>query len=615
MARKPTYEELEQRVKGLEAEADRHRLLEKNLQESETRFRAFMDNIPAVAYTKNESGQHIYGNKTLFDKFDIPPDKFAGTTTRDFFSRAKAEKIEAYDEVVKTEGVPVETDDWSDKWRGQTRWWKEIKFPIKLPSGEVLIGGIAFDITGHKQREEKLEMMQFAVDHAMDRIAWIAPDGRFLYANEAACKEMAYTLEEVLSMRVSDIDPNFPVERWAEHYQDVKKRGSLRLETQQIAGDGETHHIEVSTNCLKFGDREFMCSFGRDITELKLTEQELEKALSEIELLNEQLEAENVYLREEIKLEHQHESFIGKSHAVKHVLSQAEVVAETESTVLILGETGTGKELLAREIHKLSARKDGPMVNVNCVSLPPTLVEAELFGREKGAYTGALTKQVGRFEIADGATIFLDEIGELPMDLQVKLLRVLDEGQFERLGSPKTLAVDVRVIAATNRDLEKEIAEGKFREDLYFRLNVYSIKIPPLRERLEDIPPLVWAFVRELGDRMGKKIDRIPRDNIEALKRYDWPGNVRELKNVVERAMIVSRGSTLKIDKPRPKPVKSSQIESLDELQRNHIVRALEMTGWRVSGKKGAAEMLKINPKTLESRMRKLGINRSRQLS
>ncbi len=348
---------------------------------------------------------------------------------------------------------------------------------------------------------------------------------------------------------------------------------------------------------------------------LELTEQELEKALSEIELLNERLEAENVYLREEIKLEHQHESFIGKSHAVKHVLSQAEEVAKTESTVLILGETGTGKELLAREIHKLSERKDRPMVTVNCVSLPPTLVEAELFGREKGAYTGALTKQVGRFEIADGATIFLDEIGELPMDLQVKLLRVLDEGQFERLGSPKTLTADVRVIAATNQDLEKEIAEGNFREDLYFRLNVYSIKIPPLRERLEDIPPLVWAFVREFGDRMGKKIDQIPRNNLEALKRYDWPGNVRELKNVVERAMIVSRGSTLKIDKPRPKPVKSSRIESLDELQRNHIVRALEMTGWRVSGKKGAAEMLKINPKTLESRMRRLGINRSRQLS
>ncbi len=610
MSQKPTYEELEQKVKELKADADRHRLLEKNLQESETRFRAFMDNIPAVAYTKNESGQHIYGNKTLFDKFDIPPDKFVGTTTRDFFPRAEAEKIEAYDEVVKTEGVPVETDDWSDKLRGQTRWWKEIKFPIKLPSGEMLIGGIAFDITEHKQREEKMQMMQFAVDHAMDRIAWIAPDGRFLYANEAACKEMGYTLEEVLSMCVSDIDPNFPVERWAEHYQEAKKRGSMRLETQQIAGDGETHHIEVSTNCLNFGDREFMCSFGRDITELKLTEQELEKALSEIELLNERLEAENIYLREEIKLEHQHESFIGKSHAVKHVLSQAEEVAKTESTVLILGETGTGKELLAHEIHKLSARKDRPIVKVNCVSLPPTLVEAELFGREKGAYTGALTKQVGRFEIADGATIFLDEIGELPMDLQVKLLRILDEGQFERLGSPKTITVDVRVIAATNRDLGKAVEQGKFREDLFYRLNVYPIEIPPLRERLEDIDPLVWAFVREFRDRMGKKIDQIPRNSLEALKRYHWPGNVRELRNVVERAMIVSKGSTLNLDILRLKPARGSRIESLDELQRNHIVKTLEMTGWRVSGKNGAAEILKINPKTLQSRMRKLDINR-----
>lgn len=384
----------------------------------------------------------------------------------------------------------------------------------------------------------------------------------------------------------------------------------MRLETQQIDGDGKSHDIEVSSNYLKFGDREFMCSFGRDITELKLTGRELEKALSEIELLNERLEAENIYLREEIKLEHQHESFIGKSHAVKHVLSQAEEVAKTESTVLILGETGTGKELLAQEIHKLSARKDRSIVKVNCVSLPPTLVEAELFGREKGAYTGALTKQVGRFEIADGATIFLDEIGELPMDLQVKLLRILDEGQFERLGSPKTITVDVRVIAATNRDLGKAVEQGKFREDLFYRLNVYPIEIPPLRERLEDIDPLVWAFVREFGDRMGKKIDQIPRNSLEALKRYHWPGNVRELRNVVERAMIVSKGSTLKLDIPRLKPARGSRIESLDELQRNHIVKTLEMTGWRVSGKNGAAEILKINPKTLQSRMRKLDINR-----
>ena len=611
MGRKPTYEELEQRVKELEAEAVRYDQVEKDLQESEIRFSILMDHIPAVVYFKNESGQHVYGNKTLFDKFDFPQDKFMGSTTRDFFPSAIAEKIEAYDEVVKTEGVSVETDDWPDKWRGQSRWWKEIKFPVELPSGDMLIGGIAFDITERKQREEEMRMMQFAVDHATDRIAWIAPDGRFLYANEAACKEMGYTLEEVLSMRVSDIDPNFPVERWTDHYEEVKKRGSMRLETQQIDGDGKTHNIEVSSKFLKFSGREFMCSFGRDITELKKVERELENALSEIQLLNERLEAENIYLREEINLEHQHESFIGKSHAVKHNLSQVEEVAKTDSTVLILGETGTGKELLAQEIHKLSARKDRPLFKVNCVSLPPTLVEAELFGREKGAYTGALTKQAGRFEIADGATIFLDEIGELPLDLQVKLLRVLDEGQFERLGSPKTITVDVRIIAATNRDLEKAVEEGKFREDLFYRLNVYPIKISPLREHLEDIEPLVWAFAREFGDRMGKKIDQIPRNSLEALKRYDWPGNVRELRNAVERAMIVSKGTTLKMDSPRPKSLRSSQIESLDELQRNHIVRALEMTGWRVSGKKGAAEMLKINPKTLQSRMRKLGINRA----
>jgi PAS domain S-box-containing protein len=264
MAGKPTYEELEQRVKELDAEVDRaevdrHHQLEKNLRETEARFLAFMDNLPAVAYIKNESGQHIYGNKTLFDKFGMSPDKFIGTTTRDIFPPYEAEKIEAYDKVVKTEGVAVETDDWPDKFQGQARWWKEIKFPIKLPSGR-------------KQREEKMQMMQFAMDHAMDRIAWIAPDGRFLYANEAACKEMEYTREEVLSRRVSDINP---VESWAEHYQEVKKRGSMRLETQQVAGDGKIHDMEVFTNILEFGDREFMCSFGRDITKRRRAEEGL----------------------------------------------------------------------------------------------------------------------------------------------------------------------------------------------------------------------------------------------------------------------------------------------------------------------------------------------------
>ena len=239
-----------------------------------------------------------------------------------------------------------------------------------------------------------------------------------------------------------------------------------------------------------------------------------------------------------------HEEIVGRSQAMKRILAQVEQVARTDATVLIEGETGTGKELLARAVHRLSARKDRSLVTVNCASLPPTLIESELFGREKGAYTGALTRMTGRFEVADGATLFLDEIGELPQDVQAKLLRVLEEGRFERLGSTKPLKVDLRIIAATNRDLARDVEQGKFRKDLYYRLNVFPIAVPPLRERPEDIPLLVWAFVRQYEKKMGKRIDHIPRKSMEDLQHYPWPGNARELRNVVEHAMIVSSGKT-----------------------------------------------------------------------
>ena len=242
------------------------------------------------------------------------------------------------------------------------------------------------------------------------------------------------------------------------------------------------------------------------------------------------MEKENVYLQQEVKLLAEHSEIVGQSSAIKNILAQAEQVAETDASVLILGETGTGKELLARAIHRMSRRKDKPLITVNCASLPPTLIEGELFGREKGAYTGAMTKMVGRFELADGSTLFLDEIGELPPEIQAKLLRVLEEGRFERLGSTKSLKVDVRIMAATNRDIARDVDEGRFRKDLYYRLNVFPISIPPLRERPEDIPQLVWAFIEQFEKKIGKRIDSIPKKSMQALKSYSWPGNVRELK-------------------------------------------------------------------------------------
>ena len=347
-----------------------------------------------------------------------------------------------------------------------------------------------------------------------------------------------------------------------------------------------------------------------DISDRKQMEDQLRVRLEEIEGLKQQLEKENIYLREEIELQNVHEEIVGRSPAMQQVLAQVEQVARTDATVLIQGETGTGKELLARAVHRLSARKDRSLVTVNCASLPPTLIESELFGREKGAYTGALTRMTGRFEVADGATMFLDEIGELPQEVQAKLLRVLEQGRFERLGSNKPLQVNVRIIAATNRDLARDAAEDKFRKDLYYRLNVFPIAVPPLRERPEDIPLLVWTFVRQFERKMGKRIDHIPRKSMEALQRYLWPGNARELRNIVEHAMIVSSGKTLEMNLPRTSSSDTSAGLSLSDVERRHILGVLQKCGWRLTGPGGAADILGLKRTTLQSKMKKLGIKR-----
>ena len=342
----------------------------------------------------------------------------------------------------------------------------------------------------------------------------------------------------------------------------------------------------------------------------KQMEDQLRVRLKEIEGLKQELQKENIYLREEIELQNVHEEIVGRSQAMKVILAQVEQVARTDATVLIQGETGTGKELLARAVHRLSVRKDRPLVTVNCASLPPTLIESELFGREKGAYTGALTRMTGRFEVADRATMFLDEIGEMPQDVQAKLLRVLEEGRFERLGSTISLQVNVRIIAATNRDLARDVAEGKFRQDLYYRLNVFPIAVPPLRERPEDVPLLVWAFVRQYEKKMGKRIDHIPRKSMEDLQHYLWPGNARELRNVVEHAMIVSSGKTLEVHVPRTASSEIPASLSLADANRRHILNVLQKSNWRLTGRGGAAEILRLKRTTLQSKMKKLSIRR-----
>ena len=335
---------------------------------------------------------------------------------------------------------------------------------------------------------------------------------------------------------------------------------------------------------------------------------------TKIKELQIKLNAENDYLREEIKLNHNHGNIIGNSLVMKKVLSQLELVAPTDANVLILGETGTGKELLAHSIHRLSQRNNKTMVSVNCAALPSSLIESELFGREKGAYTGALTKQIGRFELAHESTLFLDEIGELALDMQSKLLRVLQYGEFERIGSPRTIKVDVRLIVATNRNLEKMVKDGTFREDLYYRLNVFPLHVPPLRERLSDVPLLVWALVRELEKELGRKIEKISKRSMQALCQCQWPGNVRELRNIIERTMILVQGPVLEftpeIYRGAGSNTRLNKLKTLEDVEFDHISSVLKQTGGRIRGENCAAEILGLKPTTLESRMKRLGIKR-----
>ncbi|NIP38860.1 MAG: GAF domain-containing protein [Candidatus Dadabacteria bacterium] len=345
--------------------------------------------------------------------------------------------------------------------------------------------------------------------------------------------------------------------------------------------------------------------------------EELRTALDELEKLKNQLHHENIYLKEEIKLNNNFEEIIGENDELKKILHKVEIVAPTDSAVLILGETGTGKELIARAIHNLSSRKPRSFVKVNCGAISPTLIESELFGHEKGSFTGAVNERTGRFEIADGGTIFLDEISELSLELQVKLLRVLQEGEFERVGSSVSKKVDVRIIAATNKDLEILMKEGEFRADLFYRLNVVPIEVPSLRERKSDIPLLVNYFVSQYSKKLGKKIKGVSSKSLDRLMNYNWPGNIRELQNVLERNIVLSQGSTLNIEDKFINSIDLADNEEgmrLENIERSHIIKVLEKTKWRVHGSNGAASYLDLNPSTLRARMRKLGIERPKKL-
>ena len=386
-----------------------------------------------------------------------------------------------------------------------------------------------------------------------------------------------------------------------------------KYELRMVKQDGTSFWVRLDTTAAQDPDGTPVCRVVIiDITEHQRVE-EVENAISEIQRNKDLLEVERGYLQDEIKLLNNHENIIGKSDGLKYVLFKVEQIAPTDTTVLVLGETGTGKELVARAIHSNSLRKNRTLVKVNCAALPPNLIESELFGHEKGSFTSSQARFLGRFEVANGGTLFLDEIGELPMDLQAKLLRVVEDGEFERLGSTDTIKVDTRIIVATNRNLEEEVRNGRFREDLWYRINIFPITMPPLRDRLDDIPLLVDFYLKKISKRLGKIIEIIPKSVMSALQNYHWPGNVRELQNVLERGVLNSPGPTLHLaDDLRRQPSMdlTGSKKTLEEIERDYIVRILEETQWKVGGKNSASEILGLNRSTLRARMRKLDIRK-----
>jgi len=481
---------------------------------------------------------------------------------------------------------------------------------------QVLADGIERKLKEEQLREFLTEARQYkSALEAYAPLSVTDAQGKISYVNDKFCELFKYSHKELVGQNHRILNSGYhSKEFFSELWATITRCEAWRGEFKNRAKDGSFCWVAAMIVPLRneHGKPSGYISILSDITERKLAQEALEKSYGEIKELKNRLQAESDYLRFEMKLQQSHGEIIGRSPAIKRVLRLVEQVAPVDCSVLISGETGTGKELIARGIHRLSSRKDRMMVVVNCAAFPAALVESELFGRERGAYTGALTSEIGRFELADGGTIFLDEIGELSMDIQAKLLRVLQNGEFQRLGNPKTRKVNVRLIAATNKDLAGEVRAGRFREDLYYRLRVFPILVPPLRERMQDLSLLISAFVEEFSRRMSKQITRLPHKVLESLERHSWPGNIRELRNVIERAVILSSGETLIVPTLTDCTETSATPTSLAQFEREHIVKTLEEACWRIKGPYGAAKRLQLKPSTLYSKMAKLGINRSR---
>lgn len=571
-----------------------------------------LDNAIDIIFWVNEDGSFRYFNDAFVKRMGYSREEVEKMNVLDFIHNASSLRYKKGWDKLKKEKF------YKNVHRQMITKSGEI-FPAEMTISMIQVDGKYFsatilrDISERKSLSELAVMSKHTLDQAIEMIFWTNEDGSLRYFNNAFVEKVGYTRAQIKKMKIFDFFVNRNFEKFQKGWEEFREGGKVNSLGRDLkTKSGQIIPCEMNITMVKFADEEFSVTMLRDITERKRRESEIARQFDEIQFLQKATAAENIALKEMIEVESDFNNIITRDPNYKRVLRQVEQVADTDATVLILGETGTGKELLARAIHKLSDREDLPMINVNCGTLPENLIESELFGHERGAFTGAHQQKIGKFERAHKGTIFLDEIGELPLDLQAKLLRVLQEGEIERVGGTKLLKIDVRIIAATNRDLVEEVEKGAFREDLYYRLNVFPIYNIPLRERREDIPVLVKHFAQKYAKKINKEIDEISPSSLKELMTYDFLGNVRELENLVERAVILSKGKVLNFNLSLTKKtsIKPSKFLSMEEMQKKHIINALERANGKVSGNLGAADLLNMNGKTLTSRMKKLGIDK-----
>lgn len=651
----------ELRVHQIELAAQNEELRETQLklEESRARYVELYDNAPVGYFTLDRSGRILAVNRTGSQKLGLEKDALLQRPFSTFMGQEDSDLFYLHLKKVVSARCKQTCSLTLLQENGKPFYAQLDSVPSSLDPGEnPLCQTIVTDINERRELEEALQSSETRYrrlfEAAREGILILdAETGQIADVNPFLTEMLGFSYEEVLGKKLWEIGCLKDAGASKTVFAELQSKGYVRYDDLPLqTKNGRVIAVEfISTIYLVDHHNVIQCNI-RDVTsrilraapskkardekerrmverrvaprliseqlerkveEQRQTEESLLKALAEIKALKDRLVVENIYVHQVSEKKHQFEHIIGQSDGLKYVLYRAEQVAPTDATVLVLGETGTGKELIAAAIHHLSPRRNRPLITVNCAALPANLLESELFGREKGAFTGADTLQIGRFEVADGSTLCLDEIGELPLDMQAKLLRVIQHGQFERLGSSRTIKVDVRVVATTNRNLEDEIAAGRFRKDLYYRLNVFPITVPPLRKRTEDIPPMVQAFVKRYARKMGKQITSIPKETMQTLLDYPWPGNVRELESIVERAVILCPGPGFQLAdnlNVSPSPPDSFAGGTVKEMERKLILKALVETGWRIEGKEGAARILGLHPSTLRARMHKLGIVR-----